>query len=89
MSPTNPIRREAHTPPAPIPFPQDGHAAHSSGSHGHSGRKTTGRNSTLPESMDEILAAFDDMSRRITDLARELNCLGHFDDPNNDLPRAA
>lgn len=33
------------------------------------------------------LAALDTMSRRMDDLARELNCLGYFDD--DDRPRAA
>ena len=31
----------------------------------------------------------DTMSRRIADLARELNCLGHFEDDDDDRPRAA
>ncbi len=32
--------------------------------------------------------AFADVSRRINDLARQLNCLGYFDD-NDGRPRAA
>jgi hypothetical protein len=35
-----------------------------------------------------VLAAFETMSRRIEDLARELKCLGYFDD-DGDRPRAA
>lgn len=37
----------------------------------------------------ELLAAVEHMSWRIEDLARELNCLGHFDDDDPDRPRAA
>jgi hypothetical protein len=39
------------------------------------------------ERADDVLAMFDRMSRRIDDLARELHCLGHFQD--DDRPRAA
>lgn len=38
---------------------------------------------------DEVLAAFSNVSRRINDLARELKCLGYFEDEDNDRPRAA
>ena len=68
----------------PIPFPADRADQPSLTYHGRAGSRQL-----LPESVDDVLAAFDSMSRRITDLARELNCLGHFDDPNGDLPRAA
>jgi hypothetical protein len=37
---------------------------------------------------EELLGAFETMSRRINDLARELKCLGYFDD-EDDRPRAA
>ncbi len=37
---------------------------------------------------EDVLAALENVSRRIDDLARELNCLGWFDD-NDDSPRAA
>ena len=43
---------------------------------------------SLPETVQDIFSAMDDVSRRIDDLARALNCLGHFDDPDNG-PRAA
>lgn len=44
----------------------------------------------LPRSTDDLFTAFDVMSRRINDLARELHCLGHFDtDDDDDRPRAA
>ena len=39
-------------------------------------------------SSDELLGVVDSISRRIDDLARELNCLGHFGD-DDDTPRAA
>jgi len=42
----------------------------------------------LPRSADDVLAVVENMSRKIDDLARELNCLGYFDDPD-DRPRAA
>jgi hypothetical protein len=41
----------------------------------------------LTESAGNVLTAIETMSRRIDDLARELRCLGHFDD--DDRPRAA
>ncbi len=36
---------------------------------------------------ERVLADVDTMSRRMEDLAREFDCLGHFDD--DDGPRAA
>lgn len=42
----------------------------------------------LAETTDDVLAAFATVSRRINDLARELKCLGYFDD-EGDRPRAA
>ena len=36
---------------------------------------------------EDVLDALENVSRRIDDLARELNCLGWFDD--DDRPRAA
>ena len=72
--------------PAPIPFPQGPRRGQSPSS--AAAAPTRGK-SFLPESVDDVLAAFDDMSRSITNLARELNCLGYFEDPNGDLPRAA
>jgi len=41
-----------------------------------------------PDSTDDVLEAFTTVSRRIKDLARELKCLGYFDD-DHDQPRAA
>ena len=40
-------------------------------------------------STHDVLDAIDTMSRRIDDLARELNCLGMFDGSDDDRPRAA
>ncbi len=37
----------------------------------------------------EALAALDEVSRRMTDLARALGCPGYFDDENDDRPTAA
>jgi len=36
----------------------------------------------------DLLAAFEAVSRRMKDLARDLGCLGFFDD-DDDRPRAA
>ena len=82
MPSMNPIRHRAEAMPNPIPF--------SGWSATHSRHKRHHRDTIeLPGTLDDVLAAFDTVSRRITDLARELNCLGYFDDPNGDLPRAA
>ncbi len=43
----------------------------------------------LPDSAGQVFEAIEVMSRRIDDLARELNCLGHFDDDDGLGPRAA
>lgn len=43
----------------------------------------------LPVSADQVYETIDEFSRRIDDLARELECLGFFDDPGGDTPRAA
>lgn len=40
-------------------------------------------------STSEILSAINSMSRRMDDLARQLNCFGHFTDDDDDSPRAA
>lgn len=37
---------------------------------------------------EDVLAALENVSRRIDDLAKELNCLGWFDN-DDDRPRAA
>lgn len=43
----------------------------------------------LPDSAEQVLEAIENMSRRIDDLARELKCLGHFDDDDDEGPKAA
>jgi hypothetical protein len=58
--------------PAPFPFPRD-HLRDSPSGKGDLG--------------DRVLGEFEAMSRRIGDLARELNCLGYFEE--DDRPRAA
>ena len=40
-------------------------------------------------STSELLSAINSMSRRMDDLARQLNCFGHFNDDDDDSPRAA
>jgi hypothetical protein len=62
---------------APIPFARASAAMRS---------KSMARQS---ETTDDLLAAFATVSRKINDLARELKCLGYFDDADHDRPRAA
>ena len=38
---------------------------------------------------EHTLATIGNVSRRLEDLARKLNCLGFFDEPDPDRPRAA
>lgn len=38
---------------------------------------------------DNALSAISNVSRRLEDLARKLNCLGFFDETDPDRPRAA
>lgn len=47
------------------------------------------RNEAVGDTAEEVLDALQNVSRRITDLARELGCLGYFDDHDNGRPRAA
>lgn len=42
----------------------------------------------LATTSEQVLAALDDVSRRMEVLARQLNCLGYFDD-EDDRPKAA
>ena len=42
-----------------------------------------------PNSVRDAMQAMDDVSRRMEDLARQLNCLGYFPDGDDDRPRAA
>ena len=74
MSP-RPNSRPDDRGPAPIPFPA------------RTARKQA-KPAQASETHDEVMEAFANVSRRITDLARELKCLGYFDD-NTDRPRAA
>ena len=46
------------------------------------------RRAAPSQAAEDALAALDSMSRKIRDLARELNCLGYFDG-DDDRPRAA
>lgn len=50
-----------------------------------------GRRQLAPSSADDAAQAFESVSRQMKDLARELNCLGYFDDDDDDgdPPRAA
>ena len=70
-------------PPEALPFSADPAASDETcrGDHRHFDL------ACLPDSAGQVIEAIDSMSRRLDDLARELRCLGHFDD--DDGPRAA
>jgi hypothetical protein len=61
--------------PHPLQFPAQSH-------------RQSSKPAKSSETHDEMMEAFANVSRRINDLARELKCLGYFDD-NADRPRAA
>ena len=73
----------------PIPFP-----AHRSGARSPSpspsspSRRRAEESAASRDPASDALAALANVSRRIQDLARELKCLGYFDD-DEDRPRAA
>ncbi len=69
--------------PEPIPFPGDAADIMDSAEGMNHDLDLT----ALPDSAERALAAIDSISRRIDDLARELKCLGYFDD--DDKPPAA
>lgn len=71
---------------APIPFP--GRRRVDEGNHASAGAVVGVNTDVFSQSADDVLNALGDVSRRINDLARELKCLGYFDD-NPDRPRAA
>lgn len=68
----------------PIPFPVEQARHRTLSPHDRRALEMAG----LPTSAEDVLAALDTMSRRIDDLARELNVMGHFDG-DDDGPRAA
>jgi len=43
----------------------------------------------LSGTTDDVFETLNTMSRKIDDLARELNCFGFFGDDDDDRPRAA
>jgi hypothetical protein len=66
----------------PIRFPADRSASRRPDESSHRARP-----GQAPDLAGDALAALAQVSRRINDLARELKCLGYFDD--DDRPRAA
>ena len=62
--------------PEPIPFPTDPVEIADK----YKSRRRNFDLTCLPDSAGRTLDAIDSISRRIDDLARELNCLGYFDD---------
>lgn len=85
-TPTNPTAtgQPGSEPPAPLPFL----CLRDTQTHP---RPDLSR--TLPDGpravAEQALDAIDSISRRIDDLARELNLLGYFEDDDPDRPRAA
>jgi hypothetical protein len=77
--PVNTAGRDAAPPPIPFPAAQAEDAVPA---------RPAPDLTQWPASTDDVLEAFTSMSRRIKDLARELKCLGYFDD-DHDQPRAA
>lgn len=59
------------------------------GSQASENNNPTGLPEELSSTTDDLFDTLDTMSRRIDDLARELNCFGYFDDGDDDRPRAA
>ena len=55
----------------------------------HSTDRFTDRGQVPKVDTAGVLQAMDSVSRRIDDLATQLNCLGYFDDGDDDRPRAA
>ncbi len=55
---------------------------------GKNREEANGGDEFMADSAENVLAALANVSRRIDDLARELNCLGYFDD-DSDRPKAA
>lgn len=49
------------------------------------------RGTSTPDASDieRALSAMDRASRKLDDLAKQLNCLGYFDESDPDRPRAA
>jgi hypothetical protein len=70
------------SPAEPLAFPQD------PSGHAQAERRPPLDLTALPESAGGVFDAIEDMSRRIDHLARELGCLGFFDE-DDDGPRAA
>ena len=68
--------------PQPIPFD-------SSATPSHGSQSSTFPFAALPSSAEDVFESLENMSRRIDDLARELKCLGFFNDDDDDRPRAA
>ena len=78
MQLTHPRHGSSRSDASPIPFPR----IRGSAINRHDARDGFG-------SPVDVVDALNTVSRRITDLARELKCLGYFDDSNSDRPRAA
>lgn len=82
LRPHNP--RPGRTADEPIPFP----GGRSDGRSSPPTRRDATDSAKPRDPTGDALAALANVSRRINDLARELKCLGYFDD-GEDRPRAA
>ena len=81
MGRSHPQRLHGDRDDKPIPFDESVHAPQADDERNEAGH-------LLPDSVDQISMTLESMSRSIKDLARELNCLGFFDD-DDDRPKAA
>ena len=79
MQLTRPRRGSQQPNAAPIPFPRVRRM----------GEAADHESSETCDSASDVIDALQTVSRRITDLARELKCLGYFDDGDDGRPRAA
>lgn len=88
------LRSRRDQPPPPIPFAEALKPRHSSRQRDEA-KEFWRQVSAAPgaahhgsvDAGNEALSTLDDISRKIDDLARQLNCLGYFDDQPG--PRAA
>jgi hypothetical protein len=79
MQSTRPRHSSHQLNAAPIPFPRVRRMSEAADL----------ESSNVRGSATDVIDALQTVSRRITDLARELKCLGYFDDGDDGRPRAA
>ena len=85
------VREEQSAPkaaPRPIPFPSSPTTLSPLGPP-ETDESTASILHGIGNSADNLLFEIDSMSRRMDDLAQQLNCFGHFGDENDEGPHAA